>query len=77
MLFLIEYDRLLGQVVALREFADDEQQLADQARIEMEVDLNRRRIEHEVVLLQAVSLEALKRTHGRYFMGIEELIRSA
>lgn len=77
MLFLIEYDRKLGEVVVLREFQDSEQQPAAKARIELELDLNRRGIEHEVVLLQASSLEALKRTHGRYFMGIEELIRSA
>ncbi len=33
----------------------------------MELDLNHRGIEHEVVLLEAENADALRRTHRRYF----------
>jgi hypothetical protein len=38
----------------------------------MELDLNRRGVEREVVLLQAVDEAALRRTHRRYFAKLAE-----
>jgi hypothetical protein len=75
MLFLIEYDRSRGSIVQLREFDDALREVADNARLDLELELNRQGIEHEVVLLDAPSEEALRRTHGRYFETVAELAR--
>src|SRR5262249_38065420 len=77
MLFLIEYDRNQGRIVALKEFEDSERQQAEDARLEIEIELNRRRTKHEVVLLEAASEEALRKTHRRYFENLSELAASA
>jgi hypothetical protein len=76
MLFLIEYDRPRGSIVQLREFADDFRG-AEEARFSLELDLNRRGVEHEVVVLDAPSQEALRRTHSRYFENVVELARGS
>ncbi len=73
MIFLIEYNRSLGQVVTLESFVDSERKQAEDKRFEIELKLNRADIEHEVVLLEASSEEALRRTHRRYFEDITEL----
>lgn len=76
MLFLIEYDRNSGQIVTLERFEDSEQREAEDARLEMELSLSRRGIEHEVVLLEATTEEALRRTHRRYFEDLAQLVES-
>jgi hypothetical protein len=80
MIFLIEYNRPEGRLITFKTFADEERSKADELRFAIELDLHRRKIEHEVVLLQAESEAALRRTHGRYFyvLGqILELMRGA
>lgn len=77
MLFLIEYDRHQGQIVNFTEFKDSERQQAEDARLQSELDLNRRGIKREVVLLEAASKEALQKTHRRYFENLPELAASA
>jgi hypothetical protein len=77
MLFLIEYDRSRGSIVQLREFADDFRETAEEARLKLELDLKRQGVEHEVVLLDAPSEEAIRRTHGRYFENVVELVRGS
>ena len=74
MIFLVEYDRSKGRLVDIQEFADEERTKAEDARIELEVSLNRAKIDHEVVLLQAQNEEALRKTHNRYFADLRELI---
>ena len=37
------------------------------SRLEIELDLNRKGVDHEVVLLEAASKDELRRTHRRYF----------
>jgi hypothetical protein len=76
MLFLIEYDRSRGQIVTFKTFDDSERQNAEDSRLEMELDLNRHGIEREVVILEADSEEALRRTHRRYFEDLAELVGS-
>lgn len=76
MIFLIEYDRSRGQVIMLKMFDDSERQKAEDARLEMELELNRAGTEREVVLLEASSEEALRRTHRRYFEDLAELVNS-
>lgn len=76
MLFLIEYNRKSGNIVKMIKFDDSERQNAEDSRLEMELELNRRGIEHEVVLLDAFSEKALRRTHRRYFEDLAELGKS-
>jgi hypothetical protein len=74
MLFLIEYDRPSGSIVQFREFDAASRQLADETRLDLELDLKRQGVEHEVVLLDAPSKEALRHTHSRYFEDFENVV---
>lgn len=76
MIFLIQYNRPEGRIVRLKRFADSERTLAERERLEIELDLNRTGVDHEVVLLEAVSEEALRRTHRRYFENPRQILRS-
>ena len=73
MIFLIEYNRPAGRLVKLKTFDDVQQLEAERLRLEIELDLNRRGIAHEVVLLQAQNEDALRRTHRRYFENLRQL----
>jgi hypothetical protein len=73
MIFLIEYDRPAGKLVTFRGFEESERTEADRVRLEIELDLHRKGIDHEVVLLEAASAAALRRTHRRYFESLDEL----
>ena len=75
MIFLIEYDRAKGAIVEMRKFDDSSRKLADEARLDLELRLNRGGVEHEVVLLEAPSEEALRHTHSRYFESVSEIAR--
>ena len=77
MIFLIEYDRPKGHIVTMMAFEDSDRSKAENARLEIELDLNRKRIEHEVVLLEAASEDALRRTHRRYFEDLSQIVKSA
>jgi hypothetical protein len=74
MIFLIEYNRGEGKIVTKREFDDLQRRAAEDSRLEMELDLNRRGIDHEVVLLEAASEAALRKTHQRYFKDLPQLM---
>jgi hypothetical protein len=74
MIFLIEYNRAEGKIVNFREFDDSKRRVAEDSRLEMELDLNRKGVDHEVVLLEAASKEALRKTHRRYFEDLRELM---
>ena len=76
MLFLIEYDRHRGQIVSFQTFDDSERRTAEDSRLELELELNRLGIEREVVILEAYTEEALRRTHRRYFENLSELVNS-
>lgn len=67
MLFLIEYKRSEGRIVTFTTFDDSERYDAEQSRLEIELSLNQRHVDHEVVLLDAADEHALRRTHRRYF----------
>ncbi len=73
MLFLIEYNRKRGQIVTFESFDDTERKKAEDARFEMELKLYRQGVEHEVVLLEAASEAAIRRTHRRYFEDLAQL----
>jgi hypothetical protein len=76
MIFLIEYDRKRGQLVTFTSFADSERLKAEGARLQLELELNRSGIEREVVILEAATEGAVRRTHRRYFESLAELIES-
>lgn len=75
MIFLIEYDRAKGNVIYKKTFKESQQQEAEKSRLELELELNNKGIDHEVVLLEAESEEALLRTHSRYFSDISEIAK--
>ena len=67
MIFLIEYDRERGQIVTLRGFHESNGETAEESRLQLELKLNLKGVKNEVVLLEASTEEALRRTHRRYF----------
>jgi hypothetical protein len=73
MIFLLEYDRPEGRLVKFETFDERLRGEAERTRLETELELNRRGIEHEVVLLEAGNEEALRRTHRRYFESLSQL----
>ncbi len=73
--FLIEYDRNRGKIVTFKVFKDLEKQQAEKCRLELELSLNRLGIEREIVVLEAASEVAIRRTHRRYFEGLADLVR--
>jgi len=77
MIFLIEYNRSKGSIVTIRDFDDSQRREAEDVRIEMELDVNRKGGNNEVVLLEAASKDALRRTHQRYFADLDGLLKSA
>lgn len=74
MIFLIEYDRRHSQIITFAAFESSERESAENARLAMELELNQRGVEREVVLLEAETEEALRRTHRRYFEDLAELV---
>ncbi len=73
MIFLIEYDRANGVLVSNTPFPPERRADAQTARLELEVRLNASGVDHEVVLLEAVDEDSLRRTHERYFTAADEL----
>ena len=73
MLFLIEYDRMPGLIVRLERFTRERRHDAEKARLKLEIELRRNGLIHEVVLLEAASEEALRKTHRRYFEDLTSL----
>jgi hypothetical protein len=77
MIFLIEYDRSAGKLVVFKTFKNSQRAEAEKTRFETELDLNRKEIDHEVLLLEAPTEDALRRTHRRYFEDLAEISESA
>lgn len=70
--FLITYDRSEGKLKDLRRFAASQRDDALSHRFALE-RANRSNANIEIVLLGAQSIEALKKTHSRYFKTPGEL----
>ena len=77
MWFLLDYDRQRGVIVNMRTFADSQREQAEEASLELELELRRADVEREIVLLEAENEVALRRTHQRYFARWDALARSA
>lgn len=67
MLFLIDYERQNGRIVSLQTYSDLQRSEAEESRLALELDLRRRNVEREIVLLEAADEDALRKTHRRYF----------
>jgi len=76
MIFLIEYDRSAGQIVKFETYQESERQRAEDSQLELELRLNQGGVAHEVVLLEAATEKALRKTHRRYFEDLFDLTRS-
>ena len=74
MIFLIEYNRHEGRIVTIESFSDSDRATAEELRLSLELKLNAEGIDNEIVLLEAASEEAVRRTHRRYFETLAELI---
>lgn len=74
MIFLIEYHRPKGRLVTFKVFEDSQRSDAENSRLDIELELNRKGIDHEVVLLEAESKDALRKTHRRYFEDLGETL---
>ena len=73
MIFLIEYNRPEGRIVAFTTFDASDRSKAEKIRLDNELDRNRKGINHEIVLLEAASEEAARRTHRRYFEDLRQI----
>jgi hypothetical protein len=70
--FLIVYDRTKGKTIGFKEFDSASADLAFRERSELE--LKEKDHPHiEVIVLGPTSLDALKRTHSRYFTDFSSL----
>lgn len=77
MFFLIEYDRPSERLVRVEAFAAADRSRAAAARLDLELALNRNGSnEREVVILEAASEQALRRTHRRYFEDLATIASS-
>jgi hypothetical protein len=76
MIFLIEYNRREGAIVTSLSFANSARRQAEALRLNLELDLNKRGVDHEVVLLDAENEAALRLTHQRYFEDLAQILKS-
>ncbi len=72
--WLIVYSKPSGYLLRCQEFTDGQAALAERFAVER---LHRNNPVLEIVVLGAESLDALKRTHGRYFKTVQELAADA
>jgi hypothetical protein len=77
MIYLIQYDRSSGKLIQLLDYTSDKREQAEDARLQLELSLLKKRVPYEVVLLEARNQEELRKTHRRYFEGLEELVSQA
>jgi hypothetical protein len=77
MIYLIHYDRRAAKLVTIQPFRRDQRQQAEKVRLDRELELLRSDTSHEIVLLEASNEVELRKTHRRYFEGLEELLKPA
>jgi len=76
MIFLIVYNRQKGRTVTLERFKNSERIKAENKRLKIELKLNRKKGDDEVVLLEARNENVLKHTHQRYFSTLDKMVNS-
>jgi hypothetical protein len=73
MLFLIEYSPKESVMITFKRFDDTEESIAKKERLALEIDLNRKKVSHEVSLFRASSEAEFRHTHARYFESLATL----
>ncbi len=73
MIFLMHYDPTNSRIIELRKFHDGERHRAEEERLALELAHRSARTPHEIVLLEASTEQALRRTHRRYFETLHDL----
>lgn len=71
MIFFVDYDRRRGMVVEFKAFDDRERDAARRYRLDAELRVREQLAHREIVLLEAVDEAQVRKTHRRYFEGIE------
>jgi hypothetical protein len=72
--FLLIYDREIQRIIELREFSEDNREEADATRLAAQRLALANNLDQDIVLFQAASEEALRRSHGSYFFSERELL---
>jgi hypothetical protein len=67
MIYVIHYDRCKSETKAFIEFSDTQRSNAMKERLKLEKMFNLGEACEEIVLLEALDLDVLKKTHGKYF----------
>ena len=74
-IFLLEFDRDKQQLVGPpQEFADEDRAAASAARMAAQRRVLKEHLDRDVVLLEADSLEVIRKTHGSFFLTPDELL---
>ena len=76
MIFLIEYNRRKGRLVHFKKFKKADRGKAEKRRLEIELELNRKKINHEVVILEAARESTLRQAYRRYFQSLRGIVNS-
>lgn len=74
MIFLLTYDRSKSKLEEVRTFTNDQIVDAENQRLKLELNNLKRGIDREVVILDALNENDLRKTHRRYFESISQLI---
>lgn len=76
-IFLLEYDPATGERLRFEAYQESERAHAAAERLRLEKENAQAGRDREVLLLEAVSEEALRTTHGRYFKTLRELMETS
>ena len=74
--YVLVYDQARGQLLEIQDFGSDGANAALARRFELDREYAASP-SVEVVLLSAESQDALRRTHGRYFKSVRQLLKPA
>lgn len=77
MIFLIEYHRRRGKIVTFKRFRDADRAAAAEARLDLELSRRGASTPTEIVLLEAETEAAIRRTHRRYFQTVRQMIEAS
>jgi hypothetical protein len=72
-IYLIDYDRKLGKLIAIEEYAESERDTARRKRLALERVSTAEGDQREIVMLEASSRAEVEFTHARYFRSLAEL----
>ena len=73
-LFLLEFDRATHKLVGPpRQFAEADRATALRERLQAQTIIVRDRLNRDIVLLEAESIEDVQHTHGSFFSSPEQL----